>query len=167
MDCMQIQHVKLFPATLFPPFSLLSSLSSLMLSSPINLQEKERYDKLTYESQSILLSPSLKDLSLWHLVSPPELSNGLAIHSFSGRFHLDSFLPLHKIVQQANNMHSSHTYDIYDFEKSTCASKQQQRSLILSIQADNHWGTGTSVREYPLTSSQAVYPEEFHLWLPM
>lgn len=57
-------HVKLFSATLFPPFSLLSSLSSLKLSSPINLQEKERYDKLTYESQSILLSPSLKDLSL-------------------------------------------------------------------------------------------------------
>lgn len=47
----------------------LPSLSSSMLSSPINLQEKERHDKLTYESHSIFISPSLKDLSLSHILS--------------------------------------------------------------------------------------------------
>lgn len=76
-------HVILCPATYFFPFSL-PSLSSSMLSSPITSQEKKRHDKLTYESHSILIPPSLKDLSLSHivLVSPPELSNELAIPSF-------------------------------------------------------------------------------------
>ncbi len=66
-----------------------------MLSSHINLQEKERHHKLTHGSDSMLVQ-SLKGLSFSHmgLVSPPELSNELVIHIYP-YFYTAAFISAH------------------------------------------------------------------------